>query len=109
MNRMICTVVVIVLLAAAAAVHGAEDPAPTRTLEAVTIEGAVDVPQVLFITSRENVRFDDGLGRTFLLPAADTAAGRILPTRLRPLDILRFFTQTGDLNAVDPAPPEAKE
>ena len=76
---------------------------PTRTLETITIEGAVDVPQVLFITSRDNARFDDGLGWTFLPAPEEFLTGTELPTRIRP----HFFTI--DADPAEPVLPEAKE
>ncbi len=82
---------------------GASAADPTRTLEAITIEGAVDVPQVLFITSRDNARFDDGLGWSFLPAAADILTGTALPTLIRPTVFVI------DPDPVKPALPEAKE
>jgi hypothetical protein len=35
---------------------------PVRTLDAIRIEGEIDVPQVLFITARDYRRFRDGAG-----------------------------------------------
>ena len=87
---------------------GAADPpqdqaaSTTRTLDAITIEGAVDVPQVLFITSRDNARFEDGLGWWYLPAADEILAGADLPTVLRPN---AFETET----ATGPASPEVKE
>jgi len=46
------------------------------TLEDVTIEGAVAVPEVLFITARDQVRFHDRLHRRYW-PTAREAASRI--------------------------------
>jgi hypothetical protein len=74
----------------------------TRTLDAITIEGAVDVPQVLFITSRDNARFEDGLGWWYLPAADEILAGAELPAVLRPN---AFETET----ATEPAAPEVKE
>ena len=50
------------------------EPAPVRsaaarddmTLDAITIEGEIDVPQVLFITARDQFRNTDFLHRLFL-------------------------------------------
>ena len=100
MTRTMATVLMIMGLWAGAAT--AADP-PTRTLEAITIEGAVDVPQVLFITSRDNARFDDGLGWTFLPLSDEFLAGTELPTRVRP----HHFTI--DTDPAEPVLPEAKE
>ncbi len=100
MTRTMATLLMIMGLWAGAAT--AADP-PTRTLEAITIEGAVDVPQVLFITSRDNARFDDGLGWSFLPAAADILTGTALPTLIRPTVFVI------DPDPVKPALPEAKE
>ena len=61
------------------------------------------MPQVLFITSRDNARFDDGLGWTFLPVADEILAGTILPTLIRPT----LFTI--DPDPAKPVLPEAKE
>ncbi len=93
--------ILIVVVGLMAGVATAADP--TRTLDAITIEGAVDVPQVLFITSRDNARFDDGLGWSFLPAAAEILKGTALPTLIRPT----VFAI--DPDPVKPALPEAKE
>ena len=54
-----------------------------RTLDAITIEGEIAVPQVLFITSRDYPRYRDGLGLKFRLNAIDVARSLDLPERLR--------------------------
>ena len=64
-----------------AAVEGAT-PA-VRTLDAITIEGEIAVPQVLFITSRDYPRYRDGLGLKFRMTTLDVARSVDLPTRLR--------------------------
>ena len=54
-----------------------------RTLESITIEGEVSVPQVLFITSRDHPRhpdFSKDLGR-YRRTALDIARGAPAPTR----------------------------
>jgi hypothetical protein len=58
-------------------------PDAVRTLEAITIEGEIAVPQVLFITSRDYPRFRDNLGLKFRISALDVARSVDLPTRLR--------------------------
>ena len=83
MNRLRIGLVLVALSCVGLAV-AQDQKAPARTLDAVTIEGAVDVPQVLFITSRENVRFDDGLGWSFLKAATDSLAPPVLPVRFSP-------------------------
>ena len=99
MTRTTTTLLLAIGLWAGAA--GATDP--TRTLETITIEGAVDVPQVLFITSRDNARFDDGLGWTFLPMPDEFLTGTELPTLIRP----HLFTT--DTDPAEPVLPEAKE
>jgi hypothetical protein len=54
-----------------------------RTLDAITIEGEIAVPQVLFITSRDVRRFRDGLGSTYRLSAVDLSRSMHVPTRMR--------------------------
>lgn len=43
------------------------------TLDAITIEGEIDVPQVLFITARDHLRQIDPLHRLYLAPPAALA------------------------------------
>lgn len=108
----------VALMALAATTALAADPGPkaetppatsARTLDTITIEGAVDVPQVLFITSRENARFDDGLG-WFFLPSADEILAEVpLPDAVR-AGPFAPTAMTNDITVpADPAPPEAKE
>jgi hypothetical protein len=54
-----------------------------RTLDAIRIEGEIDVPQVLFITARDYRRFRDGVGSRYQVTAADVAKAMPSPTRLR--------------------------
>ena len=61
---------------------GTRTPA-VRTLDAITIEGEIAVPQVLFITSRDYPRYRDGLGLKFRMTTLDVARSVDLPTRLR--------------------------
>jgi len=56
-------------------------PAP-RTLDAIQIEGEIDVPQVLFIQARDRRRFRDGTGKGYLAGATDVARCT-MPDRLR--------------------------
>lgn len=59
---------------------------PVQTLDSITIEGDVAVPQVLFITSREHPRHREDLGRA-LRPDALTLARRVTgPTQLIVID-----------------------
>jgi len=56
-----------------------------RTLESITIEGEVSVPQVLFITSRDHPRhpeFLEDVGRRYRRTALEIARGDRAPTRL---------------------------
>lgn len=90
MRRKLLLILVLTTIPGALAL--ATDPAENekteavRTLDAITIEGAVDVPQVLFITSRDNARFDDQLGWTFLRPAEKSLNTREWPLVIRPID-----------------------
>jgi len=75
-------------LAAGTAAKRAPAPVPARkeavrTLDAIHIEGEVDVPQVLFITARDYRRFRDGLGSKYLVSSRDAARSVAAPTRLR--------------------------
>ena len=54
-----------------------------RTLQAITIEGEIAVPQVLFITSRDYPRYRDGLALRFRMSALDVARSADRPSRLR--------------------------
>jgi len=56
-------------------------PAP-RTLEEITIEGEVRLPQVLFITSRESTRPLDWLDHYAPPDAAEVARTTPLPSRI---------------------------
>ena len=53
-----------------------------RTIDAINIEGEIAVPQVLFITSRDNRRYRDGLGKNFKLGTLDVARSVAMPSRL---------------------------
>lgn len=58
-------------------------PDVVKTLDAINIEGEIDVPQVLFITARDFRRYRDGLGVKFRMNALEVAGSADLPTRLR--------------------------
>ena len=60
-----------------------EAPQPPRTLDAITIEGDIDAPQVQFITSRDRLRFADDAGRRYRPDALAVLAAMKMPTRLR--------------------------
>lgn len=53
-----------------------------RTIDAINIEGEIAVPQVLFITSRDNRRYRDGLGKNFRMGTLDVARSLVAPDRL---------------------------
>lgn len=53
-----------------------------RTIDAINIEGEIAVPQVLFITSRDNRRYRDGLGRNFRMGTLDVARSLAAPKSL---------------------------
>ena len=55
----------------------------TRTLDAIRIEGEIDVPQVLFITARDYRRFRDGAPQKYQTTSADVAKTIPLPNRVR--------------------------
>jgi hypothetical protein len=57
-------------------------PAAVRTIDAITIEGEIAVPQVLFITSRDNRRYRDGLGKQFRMSTTDVARALTAPRSL---------------------------
>jgi hypothetical protein len=50
-----------------------------RTLDEITIEGEVAVPQVLFITARDRPRYEDRLHRRYLRGSLDLARTTPLP------------------------------
>ena len=60
-----------------------DDTARARTLEAITIEGTIDAPEVQFITSRDRLRFADDAGRLFRPDAAAVLDSLRVPVRLR--------------------------
>lgn len=70
-------------LAAAPAVAAEKPAPPPRTLDAITIEGDVDAPQVQFITSRDRLRFADDAGRRFRPAALAVLEAMKTPARLR--------------------------
>lgn len=53
-----------------------------RTLDTITIEGEIAVPQVLFITSREQPRYRDQLHRRYLRTSLDVGEHAVLPSRV---------------------------
>jgi len=88
----VMTILLWILVFAGVAVSGGGEArsAPTdaqskaiRTLDAITIEGEITVPQVLFITSRDFRRHRDGLDSRYRKNAIEVARPSGLPTRLR--------------------------
>jgi len=50
-----------------------------RTLDEITIEGEVAVPQVLFITARDRPRYEDRLHHRYLWGSLELGRATILP------------------------------
>ena len=105
----IMTLLILVAAGAATGEEPRQDTAAVRTLDAITIEGAVDVPRVLFITSRDNVRYDDGLGWSFLPRAASILASVEMFAVIPPAAFQEESEQAEKTVPQEPAPPEAKE
>jgi hypothetical protein len=75
-------------VAAADSTAAARAPKPAkkaavRTLDAIRIEGEIDVPQVLFITARDTRRFRDGTGSRYQATPAGVVKSVTSPHRLR--------------------------
>jgi hypothetical protein len=66
-----------------AAANAAASPPVARTLEAIRIEGEIDVPQVLFITARDYRRFRDRTPAAYQTTSADIAKTIPHPNRVR--------------------------
>ena len=60
----------------------AASPSESRTLEAIRIEGEIDVPQVLFITARDQRRFVEFQHRRYLSTSRELGARTAFPTRI---------------------------
>jgi len=56
--------------------------AAPRTLSDITIEGEIPVPQVLFITARDQRRFMDLHHRRYLMSSVEIGERTVLPTTL---------------------------
>ncbi len=80
---LICSCTAALAAPAAAADAPSRGTAPARTLDAVSIEGEVDVPRVLFISSRDHLRFHDDTGRSYRPGPLQVILAAALPTRLR--------------------------
>jgi len=70
-------------IGAATAKKAGDRTAAPRTLESITIEGEVAVPQVLFITARDVRRFRDGLGKSYQKDPLALIRSVSGPTRVR--------------------------
>ncbi|MCP4573438.1 MAG: hypothetical protein GY838_13865 [bacterium] len=94
---------------------GGEEPrrespaANVRTLETITIEGAVDLPRVMFITSRDNVRYDDGLGWSYLPGVDEILADVEPPTVVASYPCIPDSQPDNTSAPTEPASPEPKE
>ena len=84
-------VVIIAILGArlfAPAIANAQESSPKkaagaiRTIDAITIEGDIAVPQVLFITSRGNRRYRDGTGKLYRKNTTELARALNAPERV---------------------------
>ena len=69
--------------AASAKKKPAAKPVATRTLDAIRIEGEIDVPQVLFITARDYRRFRDRTPAAYQTTSADVTKTIPHPNRVR--------------------------
>jgi hypothetical protein len=77
---MLATFVAIAEMASPLASRAARSSAGEElTLEDITIEGNVVVPQVLFITARDQKRFMDDLHRRYLPSALELGQRTVLP------------------------------
>jgi hypothetical protein len=68
------------LLATATALADSRTASPPRRLEDIHIEGEVPVPQVLFITARDQRRFMDFHHRRYLRTSQQLGEATALPT-----------------------------
>jgi hypothetical protein len=75
---------------------------PVRTLDEITIEGEIPLPQVLFISSREEPRYGDLLHRRYFVQCADVGMGG--PIAAGVWVVGRAWS---DLAPVAPPPPDA--
>ena len=72
------------LLAIPFAAHGSGEAGNDMgTLDAITIEGEIPLPQVLFISSREQPFYEDELHRLFLQSFTDASRETLFPVRIR--------------------------
>jgi hypothetical protein len=61
-------------------------PAAARRLEDIHIEGEIPVPQVLFVTGRDQRRFLDFQHRRYMNASAASGRGSAAPTWIRVVD-----------------------
>jgi hypothetical protein len=78
----------------------ATKPAAPRTLDAVHIEGQLDVPEVLFITARDQRRVVDFQHQRYLPNSRELAKRTPLPTRI--------VIREADTTAAPPGPGSAR-
>lgn len=67
---------------AADSASASPDRAAARTLEDIHIEGEIPVPQVLFITAREQRRFMEFQHHRYLKSSHDVGAATVPPSRI---------------------------
>ena len=67
---------------AGAAAVGAEKSAGPRTLQDIHIEGEIPVPQVLFITARDQRRFVDFQTQRYLRTSREVGEQTVFPSRI---------------------------
>ena len=65
-----------------AAAAGAEKSAGPRTLQDIHIEGEIPVPQVLFITARDQRRFVDFQTQRYLRTSREVGEQTVFPSRI---------------------------
>jgi hypothetical protein len=56
-----------------------EKPARVRTLDEITIEGEIPLPQVLFVTATESARIESAFARLYTPSALDIGSAAALP------------------------------
>lgn len=71
---------------ASVAVAAPEAEKKVRTLDAITIEGEIDMPQVLFITSRDQQRYSDKNHRKYIKTCQEIGRETVVPARLQPVN-----------------------
>lgn len=69
-------------LAATTTAKPSANAAQPRTLEEINIQGQVDMPEVLFISSRERIKTNEFHHRRYLKSAAQIAQVAAFPRRL---------------------------